>query len=323
MKPALLITRHVYPEAAELLSRHCQVDYHDSQEGLSPEDLQARVAAVKGMVCQLTDSISAAVIAAAPELRVIANVAVGYDNIDVAVATERGILITNTPGVLTETTADFTWALMMASARRVVEADRFLREGHWKQWQIDLLCGHDVHGRTLGIVGFGRIGQAVAARARGFGMRVLYCECSSVAPDIERRLAAEHVPLDTLLRESDIVSMHVPLTPETRHLIGEPELAAMKEHAILVNTSRGPVVDEAALARALAERRIAGAGLDVFDGEPIVDTALTGLDNVVPAPHIASASVATRRRMCMMAAENAVAALSGERPPNLVNPGAS
>ena len=323
MRPALLITRHVFREAAELLTRHCQVDYHDSEQGLSPEELQTRVAAAKGMVCQLTDCISAAVIAAAPELSVIANVAVGYDNIDLAAATERGILVTNTPGVLTETTADFTWALVMASARRVVEADRFLREGHWKQWQIDLLCGHDVHGRTLGIVGFGRIGQAVAARARGFGMRVLYCSRRSVTPDIERRLAAEHVPLDALLRESDIVSLHVPLTPETRHLIGEPELAAMKEHAILVNTSRGPVVDGAALARALAERRIAGAGLDVFEREPIVDRALTGLDNVVLAPHIASASVATRRRMCVMAAENAVTALSGKRPPNLVNPGAS
>jgi lactate dehydrogenase-like 2-hydroxyacid dehydrogenase len=254
-------------------------------------------------------------------VRVISNVAVGFDNIDLAAATRCGILVTNTPGVLTETTADLAFTLLMAAARRIVEAHKFVHSGRWKRWTIDLLAGQDIHHQTLGIFGMGRIGQAMARRARGFSMRVLYHDSVRAAQALEGELGLEFVSAEQLLREADFVSLHVPLTAETRGLIGKRELEMMKPTAILINTARGPVVDEAALAEALRDERIAGAGLDVFEREPQVCPLLLELDNVVLAPHIASASVATRQRMSVMAAENVIAALAGERPPNLVNTG--
>ncbi len=320
MKTGILVTRHVYPEAIEILERHGEVHYHDSADGLSAEELSAAVAGQQALVCQLTDKIDAALIDAADALKVIANVAVGFDNIDVAAATERGIAVTNTPGVLTDTTADLAFTLLMAAARRITEAERFLRAGRWRQWRIDLLCGHDIHHQTLGILGLGRIGHAMARRARGFDMRVIYHDPVRATPDEERESGIEYVEREALFRESDFVSIHVPLNQHTRHLVGAPEFDLMKQTAVLVNTSRGPVVDEKALAEALAEKRIAAAGLDVFESEPTVEPALLALDNVVLVPHIASASIQTRTRMCTMAADNVVAVLAGERPPNPVNP---
>jgi len=266
------------------------------------------------VISQLIDRFPAEVIDGLDGVRIIANVAVGYDNIDVQAATRKGILVTNTPDVLTETTADFAFALLLATARRVLEGHHFVHSGKWRRWSIDLLAGRDVFGRTLGIFGFGRIGKAVARRARGFSMRVLYHD-PSPSPE-----SVEYVSADRLLAESDFISLHVPLNDSTRKLIGPAQLRRMKPTAFLINTSRGPVVDEAALAAALSEGVIAGAGLDVFEDEPRVHPLLLQLENVVLAPHIASASVDTRKRMCLVAAENVVAALDGRRPANLVNP---
>jgi lactate dehydrogenase-like 2-hydroxyacid dehydrogenase len=319
-KPKLLVTKRIYPEAVELLREHCELDYEATDDGLPTEELVRRARGVPGIVSQLTDRLREDVLARLEGVRVIANVAVGYDNIDVPAATARGIAVTNTPGVLTETTADFAFALLMAAARRIVEAHHYVHSGQWNKWFIDLLVGRDIHGRTLGIFGLGRIGAAMARRGRGFGMRILYCDQQAAPAELERELQAERVSKDDLLRQSDFVSLHVPLTPATRHLIGAAELALMKPTAILVNSARGPVVDEEALAGALERGRIWAAGLDVFEEEPKVNPRLLALENVVLAPHIASASVDTRRRMSMMAAENAVAALTGRRPPNLLNP---
>ena len=319
MKPRVLVTKRVYPEAIDHLQLHTEVEYHDSAMSYQPEELLARLEDKVGAISQLTDKFSAEVMDRCPQLKVIANVAVGFDNIDVQAATERKIAVTNTPDVLTNTTADFAFTLLMASARRIAEADRFLRAGQWRQWSIDLLCGQDIHRRTLGMVGMGRIGQAMAHRGRGFEMRLLYHDAIRAPAEVEADLGLEFVPLEQLLRESDFVSLHVPLLPETRKLISTAELKMMKETAILINTSRGPVVDEAALADALTEGIIAGAGLDVFEREPEVEPRLLKLENAVLAPHIASASIDTRRRMSVMSAENVVAALQGNRPPNLVN----
>jgi glyoxylate reductase len=252
-------------------------------------------------------------------VKIIANVAVGFDNVDVPAATKRGILVTNTPGVLTDTTADFAFALLMAAARRVTEADQFVRSGKWNRWAIDLMVGRDVHHRTLGILGMGRIGQAMARRGSGFSMRVLYNDESRVAPEIDRELNAEFATKGRVLRESDFVSIHVPLSDATRHSIGENELRMMKPDGILINTARGPIVDEAALARALSEHWIAAAGIDVFEREPEVLPALLACSNAVLAPHLGSASVDTRRKMSMVAAENALAVLQGQRPLNPLN----
>ena len=319
MRPAVLVTRRIYPEAIEYLRHHAEVDYADTDEVLCPEELLERARGKQAVVCQLTDKFPADVIARLEGVRVLANVAVGYDNIDVAAATRRGILVTNTPEVLTETTADFAFALLLATARRIVEGHLFVHSGQWRRWAIDLLVGHDVHHRTLGIFGLGRIGAAMARRARGFSMRVLYHDVRRAPEALEQELGLEFCTKERLLEESDFVSLHVPLTDSTRRLIGAAELRRMKRTAILINTSRGPVVDEEALARALAEGVIAGAGLDVFEREPEVHPLLLKLNNVVLAPHIASASVETRRQMSLMAAENAVAVLEGRRPPNLVN----
>lgn len=319
-KPRVLITKRIYPEAVEFLRGRCEVDYEGTDDGLTPEALVARARGCQGIVSQLTDKLPAGVLEQLEGVRVIANVAVGYDNIDVPAATGRGILVTNTPDVLTETTADFAFALLMAAARRVVEAHAFVHSGQWNRWLIDLLVGQDIHHRTLGIFGMGRIGQAVARRGRGFAMSILYADAVALPGEAERELGARRVTKEELLRESDFVSLHVPLTAETRHFIGAAELALMKPTAILVNTARGPVVDEAALVECLRVGGIAAAGLDVFEEEPKVHPGLLELTNVTLAPHIASASVATRRRMSEMAVENALAALEGRRPPNLLNP---
>jgi len=319
MKPSVLITKRIYAEAVELLKQHAEVEYHDSGEGLPPGELIKRLQGKAGAVSQLTDKFTAEVLDQLPGLKVIANVAVGFDNIDVKAATARKIAVTNTPEVLNDTTADFAFTLLMATARRLCEAERFLRAGQWKQWQIDLFCGQDIHHATLGIFGMGRIGQSMARRGLGFEMRVLYNDVRPARPEIEKELNLEFVDRERLLRESDFVSLHVPLLPETKHLIGAAELELMKPAAILINTSRGPVVDEAALAGALKAGKIAGAGLDVFEREPEVHPGLLELDNAVLAPHIASASVATRTRMSVMAAGNMIAALDGKRPPNPVN----
>jgi glyoxylate reductase len=272
-----------------------------------------------GIVSLVTDPIGEAVLST-PGLRIVSNVAVGFNNIDVAAATARGVMVTNTPGVLDETTADLTVALLLAAARRVVEGDRMIRAGRFLGWAIDMLLGQDVHGATLGVVGMGRIGQAVARRGRGFGMRVLYTSRHRLPEERERELAATRVDLDRLLAESDFVTLHVPLTEQTRHLIGARELASMRPTAVLVNTARGPVVDEVALAEALRAGRIWAAGLDVYEDEPRVHAGLLELENVVLAPHIGSASVRTRSRMSEMAVDNLLAGLRGEPPPNLVNP---
>lgn len=314
----VFVTRFVYEEARQLLAPAVDVTYHDSRDGLSGADLREALPGHDAMICQLTDAIDADVLAAGTDLKIVANVAVGYDNIDVETAKARGIVVTNTPGVLTESTADLTFALILACARRVPEAERFLRRGDWRQWEIDLLSGRDVHGATLGIVGMGRIGRAVARRAAGFGMRVLYHARRGVDPQVETDLAIERCSFQDLLTESDFVSLHVPLTGETRDLIGRDELARMRDTAFLINTARGAVVDEDALVEALREDRIGGAGLDVFRTEPDCDARLLAFENVVALPHIASATVATRTRMCVMAAENVLAMTRGEAPPNPV-----
>jgi glyoxylate reductase len=317
--PRVLVVHPVLDPAPWILGDACEVVSYPDGGLLTPEAIAEAAAGCGGIVSQVMDPIRGPVLET-PGLRAVANVAVGYDNVDVAAATSRGVLVTNTPGVLDETTADLAFALLMAAGRRIVEGDRQVRAGCWDGWAIDHLLGQDLHGATLGVVGMGNIGEAVARRGSGFGMRVVYNNRRPVSSEVEERLGATFVDLGDLLREADFISLHVPLRPETRHLIGEPQLATMKPSAVLVNTARGPVVDEAALARALRERRIFAAGLDVYEEEPRVHPDLLDLDNVVLAPHIGSASVRTRSRMCAMAARNLVAALAGERPPNLVNP---
>jgi glyoxylate reductase len=263
------------------------------------------------------------IMAAAPHLRVVANYAVGYNNVDLAAATRRGIMVTNTPGVLTEATADLAWALLLAVARRVVESDRFLRGGKFKGWKADLLLGTDVFGRVLGVIGFGRIGQAVARRGLGFGMSILYSDARRAKPEVEREFRAEYVPLDDLLRKADYVTIHADLNDQTRHLIGERELRLMGPDHYLINAARGPIVDEKALVRALKENWIKGAGLDVYEGEPKTEPGLTDCWNAVLLPHLGSATVSTRAAMAETAAKNLIAAVDGQPPPNLVNPEAA
>jgi glyoxylate reductase len=296
------------------------VDLHAGDKPLSKTELIARVKDREGLVCLITDTIDASVLESCPGLKVVSNVAVGFNNIDVAAATKRGVVVTNTPDVLTETTADFAWTLLMATARRVVEADRYVRDGKFTQWEYMVLLGGDVHDKTLGIIGFGRIGRAMARRALGFNMRVLYQDAVAADPATERELRATRTDTATLLRDSDFVSIHTPLLPDTRHLINAQSLRTMKKTAYLVNASRGPVVDEAALVQALTEGWIAGAGLDVFEEEPKVHPGLMGLSNVVLAPHIASASSDTRIKMAALAVDNCLAVLEGQTPPTPVNP---
>lgn len=319
-KPSILISRLLPEEALAQARSRAAVDVHEADKPLERSELIARLRGRQGLVCLITDTIDVPLLDACPGLKVVANVAVGFNNIDVAAATQRGVVVTNTPDVLTETTADFAWTLLMATARRVVEADRYVREGKFTQWEFMLLLGGDIHGKTLGIVGFGRIGRAMARRALGFNMRVLYQDAVAADAATEKELRAKRVDTATLLRESDFVTLHTPLLPETQHLINAQSLRTMKKTAYLVNASRGPVVDEAALAQALKEGRIAGAGIDVFEREPEVHPALIGLPNVVLAPHIASASSDTRVKMAMLAIDNCLAVLEGKTPPTPVNP---
>jgi glyoxylate reductase len=312
MAKNIFVSNVLPSEALRIIPGEVTVDYNNTQVGLSKADLIARLRGKDGLICHIISTIDDEVFAAAPTVKVVANVAVGYNNIDVAAARRRGVVVTNTPDVLTETTADFAWALLMATARRVVEADQFARSGQWQRWQWDLLWGADIHGKTLGVVGFGRIGRAVAHRALGFNMRVLYQDAVRADVGVERELRASRMDLEPLLAEADFVSLHTPLLPETKHLINERTLKLMKKSAVLVNASRGPVVDEAALVRALKEGWIAAAGLDVFEEEPKVHPGLVPLKNVVLAPHIASASFDTRLAMATLAVRNCLAVLDGK-----------
>ncbi len=318
-KPKVFISRPLPPVAIEHIAARCEIAVHPADAPLEPARLAEASRDAEGLVaCGVR--VQEEVLAAAPRLRVVANVGVGYDNIDVAACTRRGIAVTNTPDVLTDTTADLAFALLMAVARRVVEADRYVRDGRWQRWEWSLLWGADIWGKTLGIWGFGRIGQAMARRGRGFDMRILYHSRHRAPEALERETGAQYVDRETLLGKSDFLSLHVPLTAETRGFLRARELALMKPTAYLINTARGKVVEEEALVRALKERRIAGAGLDVFEREPRVHPELLALPNVVLAPHIGSATGETRLKMALLAAENLLAALDGKRPPNLVNP---
>lgn len=320
MKPKILVTREVFDETLVHLDARFEVASNQGDVAFSPEELARRVADKDALMCALTDRVDAALLAAAPRLKVVANIAVGYNNVDVPECTARGILVTNTPGVLDDSTADLAWTLMLGAARRVTEVERYIRAGDWKGWRLKQWLGVDVHHATLGIVGMGRIGQAIARRARGFEMRVLYHNRNRVAEALERSLGATMATLDTLLRESDFVVLQVPYSAETHHLIGAAELAKMKRTAMLINSTRGGVVDDAALIEALKNGTIRAAGLDVFENEPHLNPGFLELDNVVLTPHIGSSTESTRRAMAMTAAKNALAALAGELPPNLVNP---
>ncbi|MCS7219712.1 MAG: D-glycerate dehydrogenase [Anaerolineae bacterium] len=319
-KPKVYVTRLIPEEGLQMILEACDAEVWEGELPPPREVLLEKVKGRDGLLSLLTDQVDATLMDAAGSLRVISNYAVGYDNIDVQAATERGIPVGNTPGVLTETTADLAFALLMAVARRVVEGVDYVRAGRWKTWGPRLLLGQDVHGATLGIIGFGRIGQAMARRARGFDMRVLYYDRTR-REGLEASLGVSYADLDTLLREADFVSIHTDLNPSTYHLMNAEALAKMKRTAILINTARGPIVDPAALAEALERGIIAGAGLDVTEPEPIpLDSPLLKFPNCVIVPHIASASVATRGRMARMAAENLLAGLRGERLPHCVNP---
>ncbi|HEX7214114.1 MAG TPA: D-glycerate dehydrogenase [Methylomirabilota bacterium] len=319
-KPAVLISRLLPELAVALARRRAAVDAYDQDAPMPRPELLKRLRDRQGLICVISEAIDQALLDACPKLRVVSNVAVGYNNVDVAACTKRGVVVTNTPDVLTDSTADFAWTLLMATARRLVEADRYVREGRFTQWEYMLYLGGDVHGKTLGVVGFGRIGRAMARRALGFGMRVLYQDTVAADAATERELNASQVDLATLLSESDFVSLHTPLIPETRHLLNRETLRAMKRTAYLINAARGPVVDEAALVEALREGWIAGAGLDVFEEEPKVHPGLIGLTNVVLAPHIGSGSLETRLKMATLAVENCLAVLEGRTPPTPVNP---
>ena len=316
----VLITRSILPEVVESLSQRFEVDHNADDRPWAPEELVRRLRGASGAMATVMDRFDDAVLAQCPELKVISNIAVGYNNIDVPAATTRGIRVTNTPGVLDDTTADLTWALLMAAARRIAEGDAYVRAGEWKiAFGVQYFLGQDIHHATLGVIGMGRIGQAIARRAGGFDMRVIYHNRSRLPEEEERRLNATWVERDRLLAESDFVVVMAPYSPATHHLIGAAEIAKMKPTAILVNSARGGVVDDAALVEALREKRIAGAGLDVFEGEPKVNPGYLGLRNVVMTPHIGSASRATRLVMCNTAAANMMAVLDGREPPNPVN----
>ncbi|MCX7940765.1 MAG: D-glycerate dehydrogenase [Endomicrobia bacterium] len=317
----VLVTRQLPQPAIDLLKQYFEVDLYTEDRVIPREELLRRVEDKDGLLCLLTDNIDAELMDKAKNLKIVANYAVGYNNIDVAEATKRKIPVTNTPGVLTETTADLAFALLMSVARRIVESDNFLREGKFKGWAPMLFLGNDIYGKTLGIIGFGRIGQAVAKRGLGFDMKILYYDTNRVSVEIEQKYNATFKSLDELLKESDFISIHVPLVKETYHLISDREFSLMKPTAYLINTSRGPVVDEKALVRALKDKKIAGAALDVFEKEPEVEPELIDMPNTVLVPHIGSATIETRTKMALMAAENIIAVLVHNKvPPNIVNP---
>lgn len=316
----ICVTRELPRPAMDLLRENVEgMDVNPEDRVLNRKELLANVRGRDGVLCLLTDTIDDEVFRAAEGARIFANYAVGFNNIDVDAATRRGVMITNTPGVLTDATSDMAWALLFATARRVVEADTFTRAGKFKGWGPMMFLGGDITGRTLGIVGAGRIGTAMVMKSSGFRMKVLYTD-KVRNETLEKELDAQKVSLEELMRESDFISIHVLLSPETTHLIGERELRLMKPTAYLINTSRGPIVDEKALVQVLKERRIAGAGLDVYENEPELMPGLAEQDNAVIVPHIASATIWTRTKMALMAAENLLAGLAGETPPNLVNP---
>jgi len=319
VKPKIFATHRLFDPARTILQENCDAEYWEKQERPPREEVLRRVRDKEGLICLLTEKVNDELLQAATKLKIAANVAVGFDNIDVAACTRRGVIATNTPGVLDETTADFAWTLLMAVARRLGEGNALARSGDWKGWDLDQLVGTDVWGKTLGIVGFGRIGKAMARRASGFRMKVIYTDAVRATAEAEQELRAEYRDINALLAESDFISIHTPLLPETRGLFNAAKFERMKRTAFLVNTSRGPVVDEAALVAALESGKIAGAALDVFEKEPAIHPGLNRR-NVVLAPHIASASLETRTKMACMAAENVIAAFEGRRPANILNP---
>jgi glyoxylate reductase len=318
-KAKVFVTRPLFPEARKILDETCDAEYWSRPERIPREELLRRVKEKEGLVCLLTEAVNDELLRNAPKLRIASNVAVGFDNLDVAACTRRNVVATNTPGVLDETTADFAWTLMMAVARRIGEGEALARSGRWTGWDLDQLVGTDVCGKTLGVVGFGRIGRAMARRASGFQMKVIYYDQVRVAEEVEKELHAEYRDLNSLLAEADFVSVHVPLLPETRGMFSGPKFHRMKPTAFFINTSRGAVVEENGLVAALEAGKIAGAALDVYENEPFI---LPGLKraNVVLAPHIASASLETRTKMACIAAENVTALFRGQAPPNMLNP---
>ncbi len=318
-KPLVFLTRSLPDAVMKELKDRFQLRSNPHDRPLSKKEILKGIRNADGLISMLSDPIDREVIDAGKKLKIIANYAVGYNNIDIQAAAERKIAVTNTPGVLTETTADLTFGLLLAAARRLSEAEQLLRSGKWTGWAPTQLLGTDLYGKTIGIIGMGRIGQAVARRAAGFSMRTLYHSRHPLSPTAEKSLSITFLPFSHLLRESDFITLHLPLTGESRHLIGQKALHAMKPTAFLINTSRGPIVDEPALIRALAEKRIAGAGLDVFEKEPRVPRRLSRMKNVVLLPHIGSASTETRVRMGMMVLENLSALFAGQEPPNMVN----
>ena len=318
MKPKVLVTRKIFKEALDLLKDHIEYEIGSREGELTKQDLLEKVRDKQGILSLLVDTIDRDVIDAAPQLKIIANCAVGYDNIDIDYVRKKGILVTNTPGMLTETTADLTWALILSVARRIPQADVFTREKMYLGWELDLYLGREITGKCLGIIGMGRIGKAVASRARAFRMKVVYSDPHRLPKKEEVLYQASWLSLEDLLRTADIVTLHTSLTPETTHLISADRLRLMKKEAILVNVSRGPVVNELALAEALEQKIIWAAGLDVYEREPEIEERLLSLDNVVLLPHIGSATFETRTRMATMAAKNLVQGLSGKQPDNLI-----
>ena len=319
-KPKVLLTGRIPRGVMAVLEKACAVEANREDRPMERARVFDLIQDKDGLLSMITDSVDGELMDRAPRLRMIANMAVGYNNIDVKAATARGIPVSNTPGVLTDATAELAFALILAAARRIADMDRLTRRGEFRFWAPMLFLGTEVTGKTLGIVGLGRIGKAVARRARGFDMRVIYHNRERMGSDEERELQAEYLDMKRLLRESDFVSLHVPLTEETKYLIGEKELAMMKPTAFLINTSRGPVVDEKALVKVLRERKIGGAGLDVYENEPALAPGLTELDNVTLLPHVGSGTLETRTRMASLAVENLLAGLRGDVPPNILNP---
>jgi len=321
-KPKVYVTRQLFEKAVNFLKKHADVEVFEGEDNPVPREvLLKKVKKVDGLLCLLTDKIDAEVLDSGKNLRVVSNYAVGFNNIDIGEATKRGVYVANTPGILTETTADCTFALMMCIARRIAEADRYTRNGSWiHAWGPKMFLGSDLHGKTLGILGMGRIGTALTKRAKGFGMNVIYYD-NIRRMDLEDELGIKYCSFLVLLKKSDFVSIHVPLTDATYHMIGERELSSMKKTAFLINTARGPIVSEEALYHALKNKLIAGAGIDVFEKEPIdKDNPILKLDNIVITPHIASASIDTRTNMAVLASTNLIDVLEGRVPTNLVNP---
>jgi glyoxylate reductase len=315
----VLVTARMPKEVLALIGQKHQIESYDADPPMDRQRLLRNIGDKEGLLCTITDRIDTEVLDRAPTLKVIANYGVGFEHIDIDGATRRGIPVTNTPGVLTETTADLAWALILATARRIVEGDKRVREGKFQYWAPFPFLGQEVGSKTLGLIGMGRIGKAVARRAAGFSMKVIYHSRTRLEPVAEQELNLSWAPLESLLREADFVSLHVPLTPQTRHLIGSRELGLMKDSAYLINTARGPVIDEAALVKALRQGQIRGAGLDVYENEPQLSPGLADLENVVLLPHVGSATVEVRTRMAVMAAENLLAGLRGDPPPNCLN----